>query len=240
LVPWANGAADTLIDRFDARALLDFYRPPDPAVARRQQAPRSAAQLEAEELLAFERYRDLARLMCLGLAPAQGLAHAQQENVAVRAQARAAAAAAVAAQQAQAGGGPGGGAGGGGGGAAAAAAYAAVGFSYGGDEGGEEVEGEAEGEAEGEEAEDSEDEGAPDEAARAQEAAADALAAALFGVDDFSATLRWATRREQEAAEAALQRRRCARAGCCICALRGYVLWQRREEKKWQQTCSLR
>lgn len=34
LIPW-NGAVDNLIDRFDGRALLDFYRDPPPSVKNR-------------------------------------------------------------------------------------------------------------------------------------------------------------------------------------------------------------
>ena len=43
LFPW-NGAEDNLIDRFDGRALLDFYREPDP----RSQRPKTEDELELE------------------------------------------------------------------------------------------------------------------------------------------------------------------------------------------------
>ena len=54
--------------------------------ALRAQPARSEKEQELEELLAFERYRDLVRLCCLGLADGHGIRHAQQENVALRAQ----------------------------------------------------------------------------------------------------------------------------------------------------------
>ena len=43
LFPW-NGAEDNLIDRFDGRALLDFYREPDP----RSRRPKTEDELELE------------------------------------------------------------------------------------------------------------------------------------------------------------------------------------------------
>ena len=43
LFPW-NGAEDNLIDRFDGRALLDFYREPDP----RSQRPKTEDELELD------------------------------------------------------------------------------------------------------------------------------------------------------------------------------------------------
>ena len=43
LFPW-NGAEDNLIDRFDGRALLDFYREPDP----RSRRPKTEDELELD------------------------------------------------------------------------------------------------------------------------------------------------------------------------------------------------
>ena len=45
MLPW-NGAQDNLIDRFDGRALLDFYQEPDKR-ARRQ---KTEDELEVEEV----------------------------------------------------------------------------------------------------------------------------------------------------------------------------------------------
>jgi hypothetical protein len=45
MIPW-NGDAENMIDRFDGRALLDFYRDPD---ARRKQQ-KSDAEAELEEV----------------------------------------------------------------------------------------------------------------------------------------------------------------------------------------------
>lgn len=38
LIPW-NGKADSLIDRFDARSMLDFYKEPDPSLKDRPKKP---------------------------------------------------------------------------------------------------------------------------------------------------------------------------------------------------------
>jgi hypothetical protein len=46
LIPW-NGQQDNLIDRFDGRALLDFYREPD---ARLKSRPRTTDELKLEEV----------------------------------------------------------------------------------------------------------------------------------------------------------------------------------------------
>lgn len=46
--------------------------------------PKSAKELELAEMLAFEGYRDLIRLSCLGLTEAQGIAHAQARGGAGR------------------------------------------------------------------------------------------------------------------------------------------------------------
>lgn len=47
LIPW-NGDADNIIDRFDGRALLDFYRDPD-ELAKHQ---KSESELELDEVTA--------------------------------------------------------------------------------------------------------------------------------------------------------------------------------------------
>ncbi|KAL4448171.1 hypothetical protein ABPG75_005390 [Micractinium tetrahymenae] len=200
LVPW-GAHPEVLIDRYDVRSLLDIYVEPDPRVWRHRQ--RSAQEIELEEQLQFEAYRDLIRLKCLGLSERQGIKHAEQENVAIRAAARQAAVAALEAAQgpkplpsqnaafaSMAGTGQ----------------YAAVGFSYGGggaggggDEGGHEEEGYEE------EEEDSDD----DMPVTAEDRDMDAVAFKDFGVEDFSSMLRWAMRAEAE--EAAANRRRSRR-----------------------------
>ena len=44
--------------------------------------PKSAKEVDLEEMLAFESYRDIIRLSCLGLTEKQGIAHAQVEAAA--------------------------------------------------------------------------------------------------------------------------------------------------------------
>lgn len=80
--------------RFDGRALLDFYRDPQPGAHRRA---KSSNELKLEELLMFEDYRDLIRLMAMQLSEEEGLEYAALENLEIRASARSAAADAVAA-----------------------------------------------------------------------------------------------------------------------------------------------
>ena len=46
MIPW-NGQQDNLIDRFDGRALLDFYREPDPQARCPQ---KTEDELELEEV----------------------------------------------------------------------------------------------------------------------------------------------------------------------------------------------
>jgi len=116
-----NGQQDNLIDRFDGRALLDFYREP---IISRQTKPKTEDELELEEvspwstihlfntlghhwwqasdscfcsvqLLAFETYRDLVKLLQQNLSEEQGLIAAELRNIEERASARSAAAAAV-------------------------------------------------------------------------------------------------------------------------------------------------
>lgn len=187
LVPW-DGNPDILIDRFDARALLDAYALRPTPAGSRQQRHLSSRDKQLEAMLAFESYRDLVRLMALGLAPQEGIMRVQEENVAVRAQARTAAAA----RQAQtrlpgAEGAP-----------VQAPTYAAVGFSYGNDE---EAGVASASEAE-EDSEHSGDEEAGDEAQRAADAEMDAVAVRMLGLEDFSSLLRWSVRQEEERARA--------------------------------------
>ncbi|KAF6258918.1 alternative splicing regulator-domain-containing protein [Scenedesmus sp. NREL 46B-D3] len=78
LVPW-NGQQDNMIDRFDVRALLDFYKEPDPRVLAARQKSNEALKLE--QTLRFESYRDLVRLAARGLSEAQGLATVDAESL---------------------------------------------------------------------------------------------------------------------------------------------------------------
>eukprot|EP00775_Hariotina_reticulata_P011676 gene11676-11819_t len=78
LVPW-NGQMDNMIDRFDVRALLDFYKEPDPRVMAARQ--KGLEELKLEETLRFESYRDLVRLMARGLTEQQGLKVVEQESL---------------------------------------------------------------------------------------------------------------------------------------------------------------
>jgi arginine/serine-rich splicing factor 16 len=48
MIPW-NGDTEKMIDRFDGRALLDFYKEPDP----RTQHQQSEAERELEEVLNY-------------------------------------------------------------------------------------------------------------------------------------------------------------------------------------------
>lgn len=84
MLPW-NGKADNMIDRFDGRALLDFYREPDNRRAR----PQSELEVEEEELAAFEAFRDLVKIAGKESEKA-GLAQAEEENLQMRANAKAA------------------------------------------------------------------------------------------------------------------------------------------------------
>lgn len=122
-----NGQHDNLIDRFDGRALLDFYKDP----VNRQGKAKTEDELELQEvvkpkavnmklhtcltvfqdvvmhlvqLLAFENYRDLVKLLQQNLTEEQGLIAAELRNIEERASARSAAAAAVGVQAGQTGG----------------------------------------------------------------------------------------------------------------------------------------
>ncbi|PSC70871.1 CLK4-associating serine arginine rich isoform B [Micractinium conductrix] len=195
LVPW-GAKPDVLIDRYDVRSLLDMYIEPDPSALRHRQ--RSTREVELEEQLQFEAFRDLIRLTCLGLSERQGIRHAEQENIAIRAQARSAAVAELEASKgpkplppqntafATAGTGQ----------------FAAVGFSYGG--GGEEEGSDEEDEEEGYDSDD-------DAPATAEDQDMDAAALKNFRIEDFSSMLRWAMKEEADAASAAASRRRARR-----------------------------
>ncbi|KAK4766802.1 hypothetical protein SAY87_008444 [Trapa incisa] len=74
LIPW-NGKDDTLIDRFDGRALLDFIRDP----RRGRQKEMSEEEEELEEFVNFERYRDLIKHRRRGFSDVEGLQYVQQE-----------------------------------------------------------------------------------------------------------------------------------------------------------------
>eukprot|EP00879_Flechtneria_rotunda_P005015 GHRR01005291.1.p1 GENE.GHRR01005291.1~~GHRR01005291.1.p1 ORF type:complete len:648 (+),score=222.28 GHRR01005291.1:283-2226(+) len=78
LVPW-NGQQDNMIDRFDVRALLDFYKEPEPRILAARH--KSIEELKLDEILRFERYRDLVRLVARGFTETQGLALTEQESL---------------------------------------------------------------------------------------------------------------------------------------------------------------
>lgn len=174
MIPW-NGRTDNLIDRFDGRALLDFYREPPAASAR---PPRREEDIELDELVAFEAFRDLVSLLRMGCSEREGLETAITNNIQLRATAMASAAAAAGIsrpQPAAASGAPG--------------QYGAVGFSYGGA-----AESASESEYDSTSSEDERD----DNEKRADDAVDDL--AANVGVDNFSVMLRRA--KKQEEAEA--------------------------------------
>eukprot|EP00884_Botryococcus_braunii_P014638 jgi/Botrbrau1/23175/Bobra.0041s0026.1 len=89
MLPW-NGQQDNLIDRFDGRALLDFYQEP-PQVKR----VKTDREKHLDELVAFEAFRDLVKLRQMGLSEEAGLHAALLENVELRANAVSSAAAAA-------------------------------------------------------------------------------------------------------------------------------------------------
>lgn len=76
LIPW-NGKEGNLIDRFDGRALLDFIRENNG----RSHGPKekSEEEEELEELVNFERYRDLIKHRRRGLNDEEGLEDVDQE-----------------------------------------------------------------------------------------------------------------------------------------------------------------
>ncbi|KAL3676389.1 hypothetical protein R1sor_026337 [Riccia sorocarpa] len=76
LIPW-NGKENNLIDRFDGRALLDFIREYDPRT--RPVREKTDEEEELDELVNFERYRDLIKQRRRGLTDEQGLEDVEQE-----------------------------------------------------------------------------------------------------------------------------------------------------------------
>ncbi|CAD7700897.1 unnamed protein product [Ostreobium quekettii] len=94
MIAW-NDHQDNMIDRFDGRALLDFYR--EPSTSRRQE--KAPEEVELEKWVAFESYRDLVRLLSRGISESEGLAFVEHENIEIRAKAKVAAAAAVSGAQ---------------------------------------------------------------------------------------------------------------------------------------------
>ncbi|KAI8474034.1 MAG: alternative splicing regulator-domain-containing protein [Monoraphidium minutum] len=191
LIPW-NGAQDNLIDRFDGRALLDFYRDPPPGLARRE---KSHQEERLEEALAFEAFRDAIRLASLGLPDRDGIRQAQAEHIERRANLQVQL---QAVNQAAFGIKPGG-AGGGGGAAgppAGAGVYGAVGFAYGGAAPGAAPGGES---SDDDDSSEDDEEGAPEtEADMAQEAEDDRVdeIAGRYGLGDFSYRLHRTMERE--------------------------------------------
>ncbi|CAL8468559.1 g8099 [Coccomyxa elongata] len=183
MIPW-NGDTEKMIDRFDGRALLDFYKEPDPRTQYRQ----TEAEQELEELVNFEAFRDLVKMLQLGISEETAILLAEDENLDMRASAKSTAVGQFNLQSGQSSGPQ----------PQAAAAgigqYGAVGFSYGGppEAGGES--GSASEESE-EEEEDEESGGEENE----QHADLDGLAANL-GISSFSTLLRRAEREEEQIA----------------------------------------
>ncbi|KAL6762370.1 alternative splicing regulator-domain-containing protein [Haematococcus lacustris] len=198
LIPW-NDDPENLIDRFDARSLLDFYRDP---IATSVVRPKTSQEEKLHELVLFESYRDLIRLTARGLGEEAGLQAAHEENLEARTQARVIATAAFRVQSHQ---------------AAPADApglgmYSQVGFQYGASEAAGTAAGSSSSEEdEGDEGEDAAPGSAEEVQAEAEEERVDVLAE-RFGVRDFSYRLHRALEAEGEE-EAALRRRPRKRSG---------------------------
>ncbi|CAI5533219.1 unnamed protein product [Closterium sp. Naga37s-1] len=75
-IPW-NNREDTLIDRYDGRAMLDFIREYDPH--RHGLREMTEQQEEEEEACNFERYRDLVRLGWHAKTEEEGLQQVEKE-----------------------------------------------------------------------------------------------------------------------------------------------------------------
>ncbi|CAK0781024.1 hypothetical protein CVIRNUC_005260 [Coccomyxa viridis] len=184
MLAW-NGNADNMIDRFDGRALLDFYKDPDP----RKKPEKTDEELELEELVTFEGFRDLVKLLRLSISEETGIALAEDENLEMRASAKSTAIGQFNQQTAPPGprsstGIP-----------AGSGQYGAVGFSY---------NGATAADSSGSDSENSDedlDEPAP------EDINVDSLAANL-GIDAFSVLLRRAEREEAEMAEGIYKRRK--------------------------------
>ncbi|EFJ50870.1 hypothetical protein VOLCADRAFT_103657 [Volvox carteri f. nagariensis] len=224
LIPWGNGG--TLIDRFDGRALLDFYKEPDASAWTRPKNPQEEkleqvllrdklgwqrsgrnacehVQNVQTQSLRFESFRDAVRLVGKGLTEPEGLAFARQENIEIRAAMRAAATAAAAAAAGQRHPPPLGIAMP----ATGTGVFAAVGFNYGGNAGGS---GSAAGagdssscSSDSDDDDDSDDEdveGASEDADAGQEAEDDRIddIAEQYGLTDFSYRLHRTLQQEGE------------------------------------------
>jgi hypothetical protein len=193
LLRWC-GRDDTLIDRHDARGLLDELALVGPP-SRRAPPPQSDDAAREEHLAAYERYRDLVRLLRRGYGAeeqARGLALVAHEALQRRVDAVGHTAPTARGLKAQAHGGHGA-HGGGGGGGGGGGAYAAVGFSYGG----------AAGADEGEEDEPGDDEGGGSSSADSDDSqdAAAAAAASACGIRDLGWHVRAERRRRAEEEE---------------------------------------
>ncbi|KAK9815195.1 hypothetical protein WJX73_010573 [Symbiochloris irregularis] len=181
MIPW-NGQVDNLIDRFDGRALLDFYKDPPPASRRK---PQSEEELELEQLVGFEAFRDLVHLMQCNVTERQGLDAAIKANLEHRAQAVAAATAEAGLNKRQLLGQPPS--------TPAVIQYSAVGFSYGAGAGARSSSGDSDSDSD---ASTSSEEDRDDEDLR-RDRAADDLAANV-GIDNFSLMLRRAEQHEED------------------------------------------
>lgn len=67
-----------MIDRFDGRAMLDMYKEPDPRILALRR--KTEAEREAEDLCAFEGYRDLVKLLQMGLTEEEGARDTENGN----------------------------------------------------------------------------------------------------------------------------------------------------------------
>ncbi|CAI5531248.1 unnamed protein product [Closterium sp. Naga37s-1] len=77
-IPW-NNREDTLIDRYDGRAMLDFIREYDPHRHGSRELTEQQEEEEEEEACNFERYRDLVRLGWHAKTEQEGLQQVERE-----------------------------------------------------------------------------------------------------------------------------------------------------------------
>eukprot|EP00976_Prorocentrum_cordatum_P103744 1193589-Prorocentrum_minimum.AAC.2 len=80
-IPW-NGHEDNIIDRFDGRALLDFYREP----VNRPPREKDEEEQELEDKLNFESYRDLVKLLRRKVPEETALLEVEKREIEERAQ----------------------------------------------------------------------------------------------------------------------------------------------------------
>mmetsp|Transcript_10871 Transcript_10871/g.22667 ORF Transcript_10871/g.22667 Transcript_10871/m.22667 type:complete len:567 (-) Transcript_10871:251-1951(-) len=80
-IPW-NGQEDNVIDRFDGRALLDFYREP----VKRPPREKDEEEQELDDKLNFESYRDLVKLLRRTLPEEAALVEVEKREMEERAQ----------------------------------------------------------------------------------------------------------------------------------------------------------